>query len=274
MHKLSTIIITKNEEHNIRRCLESVKWTDEVIIYDSGSQDNTINICKEYNCEIYNHNVWEGFGKAKHEAVCLAKNDWVFVIDADEECSEGLQKKILSILSSSDAINGVPTNKSDRLYAYTIKRNPFYLGKEIKHSGWQRDYTLRLFNRQYGNFNDKIVHEYVEVNTPIGRINEVLYHYTYPNIKTHLDKMLHYSRLNAEQLLQKRKKGSICSALFHAIGKFFKMYILNAGFLDGKVGFILAINSAFGVWIKYIYHWESVWDNCSDSVGDDGNRPA
>jgi len=328
MNKLSVVIITKNEEHNMRRCLESVKWADEVVIYDSGSVDRTLDICKEYGCAVYNHPVWEGFGRAKHEAVCLAKNDWVFVIDADEVCSEALQNKILSVLSkregafaptppcpingvptntdtingvptntdtingvptNADTINGVPTNtdtingvptNTDTINgvptSYTIKRNSFYLGKEIKHSGWQRDYTLRLFNRQYGNFNDKIVHEYVETSTPIGRISEVLFHYTYPNISTHLDKMLHYSRLNSEQLLSKRKKGSICSAFFHALGKFFKMYVVNGGFLDGKVGFILAVNSSFGVWIKYVYHWELTRDdgNHALSVGDDGNRPA
>jgi len=265
MHKLSAVIITKNEEHNIRRCLESVKWADEIVIYDSGSLDETLDICREYECAIYICDVWEGFGKAKHEAVCSAKHDWVFVIDADEVCSDALQKKILSIL-----------NDKDSFFGYVIKLNSFYLGKEIKYSGWQRDYTLRLFNRQYGNFNDKIVHEFVEVNTPIEQINEVLFHYTYPNISTHLGNMLHYSHLSAEQLLPKTKKGSICSAFFHSMGKFFKMYILNAGFLDGKIGFILAINSSFGVWIKYIYHWELIRNDkkLSPSVGDDGNRPA
>jgi len=245
MNKLSAVIICKNEEHNIRRCLESVKWADEVVIYDSGSTDGTLDICKEYGSSIYICTIWEGFGKAKRDAINHAKYDWVFVIDADEVCSNSLQAKILFIL-----------NSRDHLYAYTIKRNSFFLGNEIKHSGWQRDYTLRFFNRKYGNFNEKIVHESVEVNIPIGRIQDVLYHYTYPHISIYLNKMLLYSRLNAEQLMTRRKKGSIFSAILHSIGKFFKMYLLNAGFLDGKVGFILAVNSSFGVWIKYIYHWE------------------
>ena len=145
---LSAVIITLNEEHNIRRCLESLKWVDEIVVYDTGSNDKTLDICKEYNCSIYQQTKWEGFGKAKNEAVKFAKYDWIFSIDADEEVSEKLQIAIKQIL-----------NEPHKKNAYTVKRNSFYMGKMIKYSSWQRDYPLRLFNRQHGNFNLKSVHE-------------------------------------------------------------------------------------------------------------------
>ena len=245
MDKLSVVIICKNEEQNIRRCLESVKWADEIVVYDSGSTDKTIEICNEYSCAVFHNKSWEGFGKAKREAVNLAQNDWIFSIDADEEVSEGLKKTIVDIIAHTDSLK-----------AYRIKRDSFYMGKMIKYSGWQRDYTLRLFNRKNGNFNLKIIHESVEVDCKIGRIYEVIYHYTYPFIKTHFTKMISYSELGAISAYQKKKQSSICKAYICGVAKFIKMYIINLGFLDGKVGIVLALNSSIGVYMKYIYLWE------------------
>jgi len=246
---ISVVIITLNEEHNIRRCLESVKWTDEIVVYDTGSSDKTLDICKEYNCSIYQQSNWEGFGKAKNDAVKLAKYDWIFSIDADEEVSKDLEIAIHQILNATDKKN-----------AYTIKRNSFYMGKMIKYSGWQRDYPLRLFNRKYGNFNMNLVHEAAEIEGEKGKISEVIYHYTYPHIKTHINKMTHYSELGASEAYKKNKKSSICKAVFNGFAKFIKMYLLNLGFLDGKAGLILALNSAFAGYLKYIYLWEKYRD--------------
>lgn len=245
MSKLSVVIICKNEERNISRCLESVKWADEIVIYDSGSHDSTLTICEQFNCNIFHNHNWEGFGQAKNEAVNLAKFDWILSIDADEEVSEKLKFKIQDILKNPN-----PTP------AYKIKRISYYMGKQINYSGWQRDFPLRLFNRKYGNFNLKLVHESVQINSKPVYIKEEILHYTYPFIKTHIDKMIRYSELGAEQSFEKNKTAGICKALSSGIAKFFKMYILNFGFLDGKTGLILAVNSAFGVYLKYIYLWE------------------
>ena len=249
-NKISVVIICKNEENNIRRCLESVKWADEIVVYDTGSTDRTLNICAEYTSTIYVENNWEGFGKAKHDAVNHAKYDWIFSIDADEEVSECLKNKILQM---KDTLNPA--------IAYRIKRNSFYMGKEVKYSGWQKDYTLRLFNRQYGNFNLKTVHESVETKAETQNLKEILYHYTYPQIKTHINKMIHYSELSAENLYNKHKKSCVCMACFRGFFKFLKMYVFNLGFLDGKVGFILALNSGFGVYLKYVYLWEKTYQS-------------
>lgn len=245
MKKISTVIICKNEENNIRRCLESVKWTDEIIIYDSGSTDATLQICKEYNCKIFHNQEWTGFGNAKNNAVNFASNDWILSIDADEEVCDKLKDKIKNILSNNH-----------NHYAFRVKRISFFMGKMVRFSGWQRDYPLRLFNRKYAEFNLKKVHESVQTSEKIRTLNEVLLHYTYPEINTHLNKMIHYSRLGAEQAFAKSKKTCILKALLNGFAKFLKMYLINLGFLDGKTGLILAVNSSFGVYLKYVFLWE------------------
>ena len=247
---VSVVIISKNEENNIKRCLESVKWADEIVILDTGSIDNTLSICKEYGCSVYKLDRWEGFGKAKHQAVNNAKYDWIFSIDCDEEVSEELKQKIFSILDTHQL------EKEEKIKAYRIKRESYYMGKLVRFSGWQRDFPLRLFNKRYGNFNHKIVHEHVETSSEIEFIYEKLYHYTYPMIKTHISKTVYYSELAALQAFNKKKKSGITKAILRGLVTFIKMYIINFGFLDGKVGLILAINSAFGTYLRYLYLWE------------------
>lgn len=239
-NKISATIITFNEQANIERCLKSILWVDEIVIVDSYSTDNTIEICKKYNCKII-QTEWQGFGKTKKFAVDSASHDWILSIDADEEVTEQLKIKILDLLVAPD------------YYGFKIKRRSHYLGKEIKHCGWDRDYPLRLFNRQFANFNDKEVHESVILNGKKGRIHEPFLHYTYPTISSHINKINRYSELAA---LNGENKYSLLTSLFFGVNKFLKMYLLQKGFLDGKYGFLLCVNSAFGVYLKYIKAWE------------------
>ncbi|HHE37706.1 MAG TPA: glycosyltransferase family 2 protein [Candidatus Cloacimonetes bacterium] len=242
-NKLSVTIITKNEESNIERCLESVKWADEIVVVDSDSIDKTVEICRKYNCRII-QTEWLGFGKTKQKAVNTAKYNWIFSIDADEEVTPQLQKKMQSIL------------KNPRADGYRINRRSFYLDRWIQHCGWNKDFPLRLFNRQKGGFNDKPVHESVQIKGKISKINEILKHYTYPDLTSYINKMEHYSSLSAADASNKKQNASVNKAVVHGISKFFEMYFLKAGFLDGKTGLILSINSAFSVYYKYLKIWE------------------
>ena len=240
---LSVTIITLNEEKNIERCLKSVLWADEILIVDSGSTDKTLEICKKHNCKII-QTEWLGFGPTKKLAVKMAANDWILCIDADEQVTEELKQRIGKILSNPQAVG------------YRIKRKSFYLGKMVNHSGWDRDFPLKLFNRQFGNFNDKLVHESVVLSGEVKKIKQPLLHYTYPSITSHIKKMDKYSHLGAESAAQKGKSATILGAIIRGIIKFVKMYFLELGLLDGKIGFVLCYNSAFGTYLKYLKLWE------------------
>ncbi len=242
-NKLSVTIITKNEEKNIGRCLASVQWADEIIVVDSGSKDLTLKVCELYKCKVV-QTKWQGFGKTKQFAVDLASNDWILSLDADEEVSESLKDKIINILKNPDK------------KAYKIKRTSFYLGKEVKHCGWDKDFPLRLFNKKFARFNDKSVHESVQTKEKKGIIFEVIYHYSFPSLKIHLNKMIKYSELGAERLYKNGKKSSIGNAVFRGIFKFIKMYFLQSGYLDGKIGLLISFISGFGVSYKYFRLWE------------------
>lgn len=242
-HKLSVTIITKNEEKNIKRCLDSVSWADEIVVVDSGSTDRTLEICRQQNCRII-ETKWLGFGPTKKLAVDSASFQWIFSIDADEEMTSQLRDRVKTILQNPDADG------------YRIKRDSFYLDRIIKHCGWDRDYPLRLFNKNRGNFNDKIIHESVRINGTVNRIKEPLRHYTYPSFESHIQRMNRYSSLGAEKAQKDGKKATMVGAIFRGSFKFLKMYFLQRGFLDGKLGFILSWNSAFGVYLKYLKLWE------------------
>ncbi|MBU0561086.1 MAG: glycosyltransferase family 2 protein [Bacteroidetes bacterium] len=237
--KLTATIITKNEEKNIDRCLKSLNWVDEIIVVDSYSEDSTVEICKKYNCKIIQQE-WQGFGKTKRHAVNLTENDWILSIDADEVVSEQLREQIKEVLTDPDAVG------------YNIRRKSFYLGRLINFSGWNSDYPLRLFNKKFGNYNEKTVHEYVELRGNRKKIEEYILHYTYPTLHTHIEKINKYSDLSAAELIKNGKHYGILLSVFFGINRFLKMYFLQLGFLDGAEGFILAFNSAFGVFLKYI----------------------
>lgn len=239
MEKVTATIITKNEEDNIERCLKSLDWVDEIVILDSGSTDGTLEICSRYDTKIINTE-WLGFGKTKKTAVNEASNTWIFSIDADEEVSSELKSKTKSILTQ-------PSHAG-----YKIKRHSYFLGKRIKYCGWSSDYPLRLFDRTKGNFNEKEVHESVEVQGSVGTINEPLIHYTYPTIGIQITKLNRYSDLQAQEFINSGKYYSILSAMFFCIIKFITMYFIRLGFLDGRAGFILCYNTAFSVYLKYI----------------------
>jgi len=244
---ISVSIIVKDEEDNIERCLKSIyNWADEIIVVDSGSTDNTLKICKKYNCKIHKTH-WLGFGKTKQLGVNLTENDWILSIDADEEISNQLKKEIKDIIVS---------NKFNGAY---IKRISYYLGRQIKYSGWQNDYPLRLFNKRYGNFDDATVHESVVLNkSKTLKISEPIYHYPYKTLHEHISKINLYTTLSAETLFIRSKKTPLFFAVLSGITKFIKMYFFKKGFLDGKEGIVLAILSSYSSLLKYMKLW-SMW---------------
>ena len=242
MEKISVAIITLNEESNITECLNSLNWANEIVVVDSGSNDSTIQICHDFGCKIHTIK-WQGFSHAKQTAVDFCTNDWVLSLDADERVTVELSEKIKSI-SEHPKYNG-----------YRIFRLSYYLNKPIIHSGWNRDNPLRLFNKKKGSYNHKLVHESFQLEGKTGIIYEKLLHFTFPTFFSHIEKINRYSDLAAEMALKEGRRSSPLKAIFKSAFKFFSMYVFQFGFLDGVIGFLLAKNSAFGVYLREIKIW-------------------
>lgn len=242
---ISVVMIVKNEANNIRSCLEALQWADEIVVLDTGSEDNTIQICKDFGAKVFIQEIWEGFGKAKQAAVDLATHNWILSIDADEIVSPELNKEILAITTSDKAHPG-----------YRIKMRTWFVTQWIDHCGWNKDYHLRLFKKQYGKFSTDLVHESVQVEGEIGIIETPLLHYSYPSIGHHQNKIAFYGKLWANDRLAKGKNSSLGDSIFHALWKFITMYFFQQGFRDGKAGLVLSINSAYSVYYKHLLLWE------------------
>lgn len=240
MPSLSVVIITKNEERNIARCLDSVKdIADDIVVVDSFSTDRTQEICAAYNLHFY-PTKWKGYSETKNYANSLAEYDWIFSIDADEAVSESLKKSILEIKKSE-----TPGN-------YRICRMTNYCGKWIRHSGWYPDTKTRFFDRRNTRW-EGLIHEKLNISddskTPV--LKGDCYHYTYYTLEEHVAQANRFSTLVAEDLFAKNKKAGWFKLIFAPGFKCFRMLILKAGFLDGYYGWVIARISAHAVFLKY-----------------------
>lgn len=242
MLALSVIVIVKDAAKDIQCCLESVKWADEIIILDSGSQDNTLAICRQYTQKIFSTD-WPGFGLQKNRALDKAKGKWVLSIDADEALSAGLIEEIKQIIN----------NTQEQHDAFAMKRASFFIGKKIRYGDWGRDKVIRLFRRlSYIQFTPAIIHEKLNGYVHLGCLKEVMFHKTMETISQVLVKLDHYSSFGALMAYQQRKKSSLFKAILHTMWCFIRGYILRLGFLDGREGFILAVSNALGVFYRYV----------------------
>lgn len=238
---LTVSIITLNEEKNLARTLESVKkFADEIVIVDSGSTDKTEEIAKNFNAKFY-FQKWLGYGPQRNKAIELASSEWVLNIDADEEISEELAKKIADIKD----------DKNDKIDVFKINFMSVCFGKKIKHGGWSNSYRIRLFKKNSGRFNENNVHEEFITNSHIGKINEYILHHSYSDLEDYFTKFNKYTTLGAIEYYKKNKKASLVSIVLNPIYKFIRMYFFRLGFLDGLEGFILAITSSLYTMVKY-----------------------
>ncbi|MBI5602161.1 MAG: glycosyltransferase family 2 protein [Deltaproteobacteria bacterium] len=236
---LSVTIITQNEEKNLRSCLESVAFADEIIILDSESQDRTLSIAREFTDKIFQE-PWQGFARQKNMAQDKAQGPWILNIDADERVTTELKEEIVSAIQKGSLYTG-----------FKIPRKNFFCGQWIRHGGWYPNYQLRLYQKEAGSFAQREVHEQVVVKGKVGTLKAPLEHYTYDSISDYLKRMDRYSDLSARQYLQEGKKVSWPEILFRTKYTFFKMWILQKGFLDGAKGLVLAILYSYYTFVKY-----------------------
>jgi glycosyltransferase involved in cell wall biosynthesis len=224
-NKISVVIITGNEENNIKDCLKSAKWADEIIVVDSESTDSTVQIAKEFTDKVVVHK-WEGYASQKAFAISLSKNEWVLSLDADERVTESLAKEILE--TELTPYNG-----------YYIKRDNFFLGKLIRGCGWGNDLQLRLFKKSETKLSDRMVHEKFIVNGSTSKLKNSFSHYSYTNLKDAFVKINNYSTLEANEKVGK-KTVNLFTLLFSPPFYFLHHLIIRKGFLDGIYGVIIS----------------------------------
>jgi len=236
---LSVTIITKNEARNIEDCLRSVAWAQEIVVVDEFSSDETVDVAKGLGARVYQE-PWKGFAGQKNSAVKKTTGDWILSLDADERIPLPLKEEIEETIGRNDAFHG-----------YFIARKNFFSGRWIRHGGWYPDYCLRLFKKGSGRFEERAVHEKVVVTGSTGYLRNPLEHYTYRSTADYLIRMERYSRLAALEIAE-AKRPTLWSALtLRPAFTFLNMYLLRAGFLDGKKGLFLAASYAYYTFLKY-----------------------
>ena len=236
---ISAVIITHNEERNIRRTLSRLYWCDEIVVVDSYSTDDTISICREFGCRIF-FKTFEGYGPQKRYAVSLAKNDWVLSLDADEVLSPELIGEIQDTFQSRPAYSG-----------YALPMNLVFLGREFHHGKESRRYFLRLFRKSRGNFNKSRVHERIVLNGTVGKFKNTLKHYSYDSLAHWLTKMDRYTTLGAQEALRRGKNKSGLQLAFALPYYFLRYYFLERNFLNGLEGFYWSVFNSYYHFTKY-----------------------
>lgn len=246
---LSVIVITLNEERNLRRCLESVRFADEIVVVDAGSTDATRDIACEFGAKVYHHKMG-GFGAQKQFALEQATGDWILSLDADEWVPDALKGALMTFLQSPAA--------SDGYDGYGIYRQNVYLGQSIRYCGWYRPLLL-LFRRGKGRFNEKLVHESVVLDGPAGLLPGNILHVPYRDLFHHVEKISRYARLDAEEICKRGRKVYGWQAPIHLLlrplWKFGEKYIWQQGFREGIHGMILSGMAAFGVFLIHAQGW-------------------
>lgn len=245
--KISVCIITGNEEDNIRRCLESVKWADEIVVVDCFSTDATMAIALEYTDRVFQHR-WLGYISQKAVAKSLARNDWVLFVDSDEVVSEALREEIEGVFGK-----GIP----EGVNGYDFPRQVWFLNRWIKHGDWYPDTKLRLFRRTKGVCGGAEPHERIDVQGRVLHLKDPLYHYTYGSIDDQIGTLNRFSTISAGNTQGRRSNFyALFGMIAHPPFRFFRCYVIKRGFLDGVPGLIIAVAVAFGSFFKYAKIWE------------------
>jgi len=237
---LSVAIITKNEEENLRLCLQSVTFARQIVVVDSGSTDATLAIAAEFGCEIYREG-WLGFGPQKQLAIDKCREPWILVLDADERIPR----------ETAETIKTIITNSAIQEAGFSFPRKNYFQGRWIKHAGWWPDRIIRLFRKEAGRMTEASVHEAVEVQGLVSPLDTPIEHFTESRLNRILQKIDKYSTLGAEEAFKEGKRSSTGGAFLRAIFTFFQDYFLRGGILDGMPGLTLAVTDSVNKFFKY-----------------------
>ncbi|KAA5931275.1 glycosyltransferase family 2 protein [Pantoea sp. Bo_2] len=242
--RLSVVMIAKNEAELLPDCLASVSWADEIIVLDSGSSDDSVEIATQAGAQVYQSDDWQGYGIQRQRAQHYATGDMILMIDADERVSPELRAAIEQVLVA-------PPSRT----VYSLGRSNLFLGRFMRHSGWYPDRVMRLYPRTF-RYNDNLVHESLQSDgAPVVALPGDLEHLTCRDLIAFQRKQLAYAEAWATERHQRGKRCGLFSVFSHTLGAFVKTLLLRAGFLDGKQGWILAVVNAQYTFNKYSALW-------------------
>lgn len=238
--EISLVIITYNEEQNLANAIKSAQdIADEIIVVDSGSTDDTVKIAKEFSSKVF-HRDWTNYADQKNFANSKAAHAWILSLDADESLSPQLREQLLEL-----------KQQEPEVAAYSMPRLVYYMGRWIRHSGWYPDRKIRLFRSSQAQWEGEYVHEKLCVEGAIEKLSGDIYHFSYQDIRDHLERINLFSTLGAQKLYAQKKKCRWRHLLFLPGSRFFKSYILRTGFLDGFAGFVIAALHGYAIFARY-----------------------
>ncbi len=241
---IAVVIIARNEAARIGRCIESVRWADEVIVLDGASTDSTVAIARAAGARVEIAGDWLGFGAQKNRALALAGSDWILSLDADEWVDADLARAIQAVVADAGS-----------LAVWRMPRRSRYCGQIMRHSGWWPDHVTRLWRRGAARFSDDLVHERVVLDADASApatLAVPLDHESFTGFEQVIDKMNRYSTDGAQMMHARGVRGSVLKALGHGAWTFVRTYLLRLGFLDGRYGLLLAISNAEGSYYRYL----------------------
>jgi glycosyltransferase involved in cell wall biosynthesis len=235
------VIAARNEAANIAECIASLQWVDEIIVAEQDSTDQTVELAHTHGATVI-HPFAPTIGLQRNAAIAQATNAWVLVVDADERATPALAAAVARTITQATQST------------YRVARQNFFLGRAIRHGGWQYDRPVRLF-RQTHRYNDSKVHEHVIVTAEPGMLSESLLHYPYASLNHYFEKFNRYSAWWADQQYDRGRRTNALAVVCKPPARFFSMYVLRLGFLDGAHGMILAALAAASVLAKYARLW-------------------
>jgi glycosyltransferase involved in cell wall biosynthesis len=282
--KVSGVVTSFNEEHNIAECLESLSWCDEIIVVDSFSSDHTPEIAQGYANVRFFQRTYYGAGAQKNWALQHVANDWIFLLDSDERCTPELRAEIEVLLARG------PDHD-----AYMVNRNVYILGKRIRYSGWQHDRVARLFRRGTAFYGNRRVHSVLQTTGESPLLDNAIEHYMVEkSFDDYAFRLAKYGYWNAAQCWRDGERTNAVEVLLRPVWRFARTYLLQLGFLDGALGVVFCLLQAYSTYMKFAILWgwqvndargippelpefdedESTWEGLKRITGADANEPA